>query len=1461
MLNIRLRLHTDAGVRDRVLLDQGITWTTSQSSSSRLTFTLAQSVAEQLPSPFLVGVEVSHEAGQSFSTPERNLHIAFADEGEGTDPSGMVKYQAEEFVPWLMARMYVRGFDSIDGRVVRWDAPHSASWIMSKLIAQGKLTPAGQPGGGWGPGVQTDSGGVVDSWGQTWAPEDWSQIEWQVGTPISSVVQQLTSQGFMEWWTEGQLFRTQRTGTGRTLLDVVLGGPSSTRAPYSTTFEDTVTNLMVAYGDSQTGSRHAHLTNAGADTRFGELWAVMTQSGVTDTAAAIRGAQPALEAGRAVKQELSFEWVPDDLQPIRDFKIGDTVTARTRGGKLPRRVVGVIVSKSPKGDVTCRTVVGDLIRTIEAKIAARSAAATMGKIIGGSGDGVPGAAPSAGEAPLAPSGLTATSTAEWAQDGAARATTTLSWSRVLSTVTGLAADVDEYEVFTRLPDQAASRFTSTDQTSIVTDQWAPGVMRLVKVRAKTRAGVWSGFSPEVSVTPAVPSSIVPKPPTGLAVASNTGAFASDGAATATVRVTWAAVTQSTADLPVTVGAYRGELEDGQVWVELAETTSREATFTVPTGKARRVRVRARSELGVWGDPSAPVSVTGANPSQVSTAPSAPTVSAGLGLAIFGWDGKLANGSNPPTSFSLLYAETGPSTAGPWTRAGIPARRAGEVVKIAGGAGETVYARLVWVDTLGRTSAASAVVSQQISAVGENNIDAAVVEKITSAVRSVVTEYAVSSSETTAPTTGWSTSTPVRTPGTFVWSRTVTTTAGGQATTSPPVPLTGNTGAPGQSGDAGEPGAPGTPGKGVSSTAIRYQLGASATTAPTGTWVTAPPAQTSALPFLWTRTVITWTDNTSTTAYSVGARGVDGSPGAPGEPGAPGDQGIPGTPGASATSVDVGNDATAIPTNAAGSTTTAHTLTIPFSGWVGASRAAATVSVSGLPSGVTVTTNTAATEAAAGSLVLTVASGSTLGGAGRGEITLTFTCNGQTFTRAFSWAKALAGTAGGAGAAATSIDVGNEATVIVTTAAGATSAASTITIPFTGFVGNTRAAATVAVSGLPSGITVSTNTAGTASAAGSLVLAVASGSTLGGAASGTITLTITCNGIVFVRSFSWSKAIAGATGSPGSPGSAGKGVSSVTPYYLLRAAGTAAPAAPTTNPPGGSWTLTEPGYVSSTELYRAELVVFTDGSFGWTSVSKVSAYTVGTQAITAANLAQASADGKVKASETDPGHDPGRIWLVLNSTGNLIGIKVSDGSAWSSYAMIADQILVPSSIGTISLGDGVITGPKVAAGTLSVDKVEPNFGENLSLYGNGAIELVTGVQADLERDLAQTRDSLAETDARTASAVASAGAAQAGVSAAQQQVDAVRDAQAATQASLAQTQAYFRFANAEAIIGRSDSPTTMHLRNTGLEIREQGVPLMWATAQQIHVPSLVTGTVVFGSHQLMREGTGTVMRAM
>lgn len=243
---------------------------------------------------------------------------------------------------------------------------------------------------------------------------------------------------------------------------------------------------------------------------------------------------------------------------------------------------------------------------------------------------------------------------------------------------------------------------------------------------------------------------------------------------------------------------------------------------------------------------------------------------------------------------------------------------------------------------------------------------------------------------------------------------------------------------------------------------------------------------------------------------------------------------------------VGNDSVAISCTDGGLVDGAQTIEIPFSGWQGTARRAATVTYSELPSGMSVASsggNVAATASADGKLTITVASGANLGGASvkNGTITLSVKVNNAvTFTHVLSWAKVVKGTNGTNGTSPCKLVGGETSISIPCNNAGNTKASQTIRIPFAGYQGTSRKETTVSVSGLPSGITApdSSNVAATTSDDGRVDLVIASGSNLGGATSGQITLTYTIKGtsnVTEVKKVNWSKVIDGKNGEDGQDG--------------------------------------------------------------------------------------------------------------------------------------------------------------------------------------------------------------------------------------------------------------------------------------------------------------------------------------
>jgi hypothetical protein len=135
------------------------------------------------------------------------------------------------------------------------------------------------------------------------------------------------------------------------------------------------------------------------------------------------------------------------------------------------------------------------------------------------------------------------------------------------------------------------------------------------------------------------------------------------------------------------------------------------------------------------------------------------------------------------------------------------------------------------------------------------------------------QYAVNSSLTVAPVEAdWKNTVDPVGAGQFLWTRIRVCIDGDCLSWSAGIRLTG------EEGDQGEPG---EPGNGIASTTTTYQLSANGTTpppdSPTEDWLIAIPTLVQGQ-FLWTRVVITYTDNTTSTSYITSYIPIDGTNG-------------------------------------------------------------------------------------------------------------------------------------------------------------------------------------------------------------------------------------------------------------------------------------------------------------------------------------------------------------------------------------------------------------------------------------------------------------------------------------------------------------------------------------------------------------------------------------------------------
>lgn len=136
------------------------------------------------------------------------------------------------------------------------------------------------------------------------------------------------------------------------------------------------------------------------------------------------------------------------------------------------------------------------------------------------------------------------------------------------------------------------------------------------------------------------------------------------------------------------------------------------------------------------------------------------------------------------------------------------------------------------------------------------------------IKSKSVTYQASSSGTTTPTGTWSSSVPTVSKGQFLWTKTVVTYSDNTETIAYGVSYIGTDGTDGDDGTSVT----------VSSTSVTYQASSSGTTAPTGTWSTSVPSVSNGQ-YLWTKTVVNYSDGKSTTSYSVSYKGTNGTNGA------------------------------------------------------------------------------------------------------------------------------------------------------------------------------------------------------------------------------------------------------------------------------------------------------------------------------------------------------------------------------------------------------------------------------------------------------------------------------------------------------------------------------------------------------------------------------------------------------
>lgn len=133
------------------------------------------------------------------------------------------------------------------------------------------------------------------------------------------------------------------------------------------------------------------------------------------------------------------------------------------------------------------------------------------------------------------------------------------------------------------------------------------------------------------------------------------------------------------------------------------------------------------------------------------------------------------------------------------------------------------------------------------------------------VQSVDVFYYLSSSSTSLSGGSWSTNSPTWVDGKYIWSKTKVVYTDGSSIETNPACITGGKGSTGDNG------------RGVSSIVEEYYLSTSSNSLVGGSWSTTPPTWQNGK-YIWTRSVITYTDSASTTTDPICVTGGKGATG-------------------------------------------------------------------------------------------------------------------------------------------------------------------------------------------------------------------------------------------------------------------------------------------------------------------------------------------------------------------------------------------------------------------------------------------------------------------------------------------------------------------------------------------------------------------------------------------------------
>lgn len=264
----------------------------------------------------------------------------------------------------------------------------------------------------------------------------------------------------------------------------------------------------------------------------------------------------------------------------------------------------------------------------------------------------------------------------------------------------------------RVSQVAITRNAEGTKATITTGDLIPnGVVAVARKISQATGGAIPGGTLR---SPGTLSSAIPSAPLNVTTQID-GYWDVSGAPRSGVEVSWNEVVSSMEGTPIVVDLYevwtRGEV--GMPWNLATLSDVTQATLPpLPINSPLDIRVRGRSQSGVFGDFSDPISIVTLPPDETLPAPAGPFLEVdGLGTVSITWSGTLG-GLVPPPWFNFLRAEISDAENGAYSHAGQQLLSAGTITVANVGVG-TWWFRLVPYDTLNVRGAGSIALSIEV----------------------------------------------------------------------------------------------------------------------------------------------------------------------------------------------------------------------------------------------------------------------------------------------------------------------------------------------------------------------------------------------------------------------------------------------------------------------------------------------------------------------------------------------------------------------------------------------------------------------------------------------------------------------------------------------------------------------------------------------------------------------------